>query len=494
MAQTRWSVEQLFAGITPVAEPLASQAVSGLAVDSRTVQRGDLFFALSGSQLEGHHYAEQALQRGAVAAIAEEHVAVGDLQIGVRDVRSALGTVASRFYGDPSTALKIAAVTGTDGKSSVAWLIASALEQLQGGAALLGTVENRMLDGASLGASTHTTPPPLELQQLLQQIVQRGGNSVAMEASSHGIEQQRLAGTVVDTAVLTQVGRDHLDYHGTEAAYRAAKRELFYRPGLESIVLNLDDGLGAAIAAAAPAGVAVTSYSLRQSKATLFAEVMMQDRTGLQLQVHYKSERTRLHSPLFGRFNASNLLAALGVLLSWGYPLTQAAAALEKVPPLQGRMEPFGKTSEQGLLLVDYAHTAGALEAALQAAREHLADGSGKLWVIFGCGGDRDRGKRPQMGAVAERLADNVVVTSDNPRSESPQAITDQILQGMALPQQVQVVESREAAIVQSYRQSGAEDVLLIAGKGHEQYQQIGQQRLPFSDRALAQQLVAGER
>jgi UDP-N-acetylmuramoyl-L-alanyl-D-glutamate--2,6-diaminopimelate ligase len=499
-----WSVATLMVGISPVPQPLAASVVSGLAVDSRCAGPGELFFALSGSHAERSRHIDEALQRGAIAAVVEataQEVAAegGSRRIVVDNLPVVLGQVASRYHHDPSASLKIAAVTGTDGKSSVAWLIASAMEQLQGGAAVLGTVENRMMDGAPLGTVTHTTPPPLALQPLLQQIVARGGKMVALEASSHGIEQQRLAATRINTAVLTQVGRDHLDYHGSEAAYRAAKRQLFYRPELESIVVNLDDQLGAEVAAAPPAAVTVIDYSLQQQRATLFAEVVAQERSGLQLQVHYRGEVEPLHSPLFGQFNASNLLAALGVLLLWGYPIRRAIEALQGVAPPQGRMEPFlsprtgAPQAGHGLPLVDYAHTPGALQAALQAARQHLASGRGQLWVVFGCGGDRDRGKRPQMGAVAERLADRVVVTSDNPRSEPAQAIIDEILQGMEQPQQALVVVSREEAIVQSYCRSGADDVLLIAGKGHEQYQQIGERRLPFSDREVVRRLVSGE-
>ncbi len=492
MSGPQWNLEGLFAGISEVPQALCDTVVEALSVDSRTVTPGTLFFAMPGHRAHGREYVDHALQQGAVAVVVEHgEQSSRSWEIPVQDLQTVLGRVADRYYGAPSSDLNIAAVTGTDGKSTVAWLTASALEILEGGAALLGTVENRMMAGEPLGASTHTTPPPLELQPLLRRIVDLGGRSVTLEASSHGIEQQRLSGTAMDVAVLTQLGRDHLDYHGTEAAYRAAKKKLFYREGLRSIVVNLDDELGREIVATPPDTVEVVGYSLQQPAAPLYGQLQRQDRSGLQLGVTCQGERQTLHSPLMGYFNASNLLASLGVLLARGFPLAQAVAALASVQPLQGRMEPFmAKQGDHGMLVIDYAHTPGALMAALKAVREHLHQEGGKVWLVFGCGGERDRGKRAQMGAVAEQFADEVVVTSDNPRSEPALQIIDEILQGMRTPHKAQVVEVREQAIVQSYCNSRDGDVVLVAGKGHESWQQIGTERIPFSDRKIARQLI----
>ncbi len=491
MVVSDWTMDTLFNGIALVKEPLRRLPVKGIAVDSRCVNPGDLFFALAGITEHGEHYIDQALERGAVAVVVEMECPTAASCQPVQQISQVLGEVADRFFGTPSAQLSIAAVTGTDGKSTVAYLIASALEQLEGGAALLGTVENRMVDGEKLNNSTHTTPPPVELNRLLSEVVSREGKSVAMEASSHGIEQQRLSGTRIRSAVLTQLGRDHIDYHGSEEAYREAKRKLFYREELESIIINLDDSLGQEISLSPPPGVEVVGYSLQQRDAALYGELVGQDSSGLQLLIHYHGEQQLLHSPLFGQFNASNLLAAAGALLSWGHSLKQIAEVLAQLQPLQGRMESFHGVGEHGLPIVDYAHTPGALEAALQAVRQHLNIAEGSVWVVFGCGGERDRGKRSQMGAVAERLADHVVVTSDNPRGEDPMAIIEEILQGMQNREEVIVIGDRVEAIAESYHRSGSEDVVLIAGKGHEEYQQIGVEKIPFSDRKIIAQLVA---
>ena len=496
MAETdSWPLGELLEGMVTVPERLMQIPVSGLAVDSRQVKAGDLFFALSGSVEHGACYIRQALERGAVAVLYETGVELTEnLGIAVEGLRGHLGRIASRFHHHPSSHLDVVAVTGTDGKSSVVWLIASALERLHGGAALLGTVENRMVSGAALSQPvTHTTPPPVQLQTLLAEVVAAGGHSVAMEASSHGIEQQRLSGIALRSAVLTQLGRDHLDYHGSMAAYRAAKRALFDHPGLASIVVNLDDELGQQIAQHSSVEQ-VVGYSLTERSASLYGEIIRQDSEGMLLSVQTQRQQVTIHPALFGQFNASNLLAVIGLLLSWGYPLEKVATVVETLSPPQGRMETFRDQRQQrATLMVDYAHTSGALEAALRAVRQHLTEAQGALWVVFGCGGERDRGKRPEMGAVAERLADHIVLTNDNPRGEDPAAIIAEIRQGAADPQSFTVIEAREAAIEYAYRKAAAGDVILVAGKGHEQWQQIGEERIPYSDRKVAARLVSEE-
>ncbi len=494
MSEVRhWTLGSLLDGIIVVPQSMRSVSLKGLVDDSRKVEPGDLFVALAGSRQHGAHYIDEAIERGAAAILSEERRSLeggkGENILVVEGVRHHLGAIASRYYGNPSRHLNIAAVTGTDGKSTVAWLVASALEQLEGNSAVVGTVENRMMSGRQLqGDVTHTTPPPIELQRLLHEVRGNQGQSVAMEASSHGIDQQRLNGCRIRSAILTQLGRDHLDYHGSLEAYKESKRKLFYRPELESVVLNLDDALGREISREPPP-CRVIGYSMEEGSAPLHGEIVQQTRAGMVLRLHYEGEQAELHTALLGRFNGYNLLAVLGLLLSWGISLRSATAVLAACRPLPGRMEPFYPDRGEGsLVVVDYAHTGGALQAALEAARQHLQQG--RLWVVFGCGGERDRGKRPEMGSVAERSADRLVVTSDNPRGERPADIIDEILAGITSKQSVDVIENRANAIHFAFQHAESADLILVAGKGHEQWQEIAGAKHPFSDRKVAEALI----
>ncbi len=483
-----WRLGQLLQGMATVPQPLQQISIESLADDSRRVRPGALFVALSSDHDQARCHIDQARQRGGTVVVCEPDIVRADPDVVVMaGLRHRWGQLVSRFYQEPSAALDLIAVTGTDGKSTVAWLVASALEWLEGGAAVLGTVENRMMAGGRLfGVPTHTTPPPLQLQQLLAEVQARSGRTVVLEASSHGIDQQRLSGCRLRTAVLTQLGRYYLDYHGTLEAYRAAKRALFQHPGLESAVVNLDDDLGRELLRRAPPLARVIDYSLQDTAAGLYAELHSQHPGGMALALRYGEERAILQSPLLGRFNGYNLLAAAGVLLLRGHALQQVADVLGRCSAPPGRMEQFrDRAASLPHIVVDYAHTAGALEAALQALRAHLPSRSGKLWVVFGCGGERDRGKRSQMGAVAERGAERVVITSDNPRAESSKRILAEILAGMRAPEAATVIEERREAIYYACGEAAAEDVVLIAGKGHEQWQEVDGKFQPFCDRAL---------
>lgn len=486
----------LLKGVAVLPASLENCEVSGLAVDSQKVNPGDLFFALKGHSVDGVDYLQDALDRGAAALLwdSDRDVLLGQ-GVPVDQLAEQVGVIASRFYGAPSEVLRIAAVTGTDGKSSVTHFIASAMEQIEpGSAAIVGTLGAHLVREEVIGAEGgHTTPPPVDLQRILSQLREEGAETVALEASSHGIDQHRLAGCAIDTAVLTQAGRDHLDYHGTVDAYHEAKRTLFHHPGLKAAVVNLDDTLGQQIAAHSPEEVRMIRYStVAGCGADLLGEVLVQDREGMEIQLCYQQEFRQIRTPLYGRFNLSNLLAALGTLISWQVPFAEAVDALRAVEAIPGRMERF--SGDQGAtLLVDYAHTPGALEAALQAVRQHLqGGGGGALWVVFGCGGDRDQGKRSEMGRIAERDSDHVILTNDNPRNEAPSDILSQILQGMNDPDAVTVIEDRERAIHYAWQQAAVGDVVLIAGKGHEQSQWIGAECLPLSDREIAAALVQG--
>ena len=495
MGNRKWTLGALLEGIVTVPQPLDRQTVEGITTDSRTVKAGSRFVALDGGTVNGVDYAQQAIDQGAIAVLWEQGSLQSDCAIQLSSLKRQLGEIASRFYGDPSRQLRVAAVTGTDGKSSVAHFLSAAMERLEGGAALFGTLGNRMVGGVEFDTElSHTTPPVIELHKLLAEVVKQSGKSVALEASSHGIEQQRLSAVSIDTAILTQIGRDHLDYHGSLEHYRATKKKLFYRPELQSIVVNLDDTLGTELYVDPRSGIEVLGYSLSgDERAELMGEVVEQNREGLVLNIRFREEQGEIHSPLYGRFNGSNLLAVVATLLSWGYSLNHICHLLGQVQAVDGRMETFRDSSGcKPLLMVDYAHTAGALESALSAVREHLqnVEPSSRLWVLFGCGGERDQGKRAAMGRVAEQLADQVVLTNDNPRRELAAQILQQILKGVKEPKEVTVIEDREAAIHHCYQQAAAEDVILIAGKGHEQFQWIGEEKIALSDRMIARSLV----
>ena len=489
-----WSLGEILDGITVVPQDLSEITVMGLSVDSRTLCHGDLFIALAGSGLDGVDYIDQAVERGAVAILFDSGTITHHVGIQVANLRQVLGQIASRFYGNPSHKLKVVAVTGTDGKSSVTHFIAAAMERFEGGAAVIGTLGGRLMErGRDTIATGHTTPPPIELQRLFSGFVESGVKSVAIEASSHGIEQFRLSGSEITSAVLTQVGRDHLDYHGSVAAYRKIKKSLFYYPGLSSVVVNLDDELGREIYLDPTRTAECIGYGSESGniKPDVYGAVIIQDRNGMVLEIEYHGEKKVLGSNLYGRFNASNLLATLALLISWKVPFSEAVEILEKTEPVSGRMEPFVGDG-YATMIIDYAHTPGALAAALTATREHLQDvsGVGRLWVLFGCGGDRDSGKRPEMGRIAEQYADVVVLTDDNPRGESAVDITRQILAGMQQAERAAVIHDREEAIRHCFSESNQNDIVLIAGKGHEEWQLVGERKIPFSDRLLAASLM----
>lgn len=489
-------LSQLLQGLTAVS-PAQDVRIAGLALDSRQVRPGYLFFAVAGTQAHGVDFIADALAAGAAAIIWEPAGAVSaPVQpqqasnipiIAVPDLGQQMSAIADRFYGQPSARLFVVGVTGTDGKTSCTHFIAQALHTPQASCGLIGTLGYGFY--GALRAGLHTTPDALTLQQEMAALAEGGAQAVAMEVSSHGLDQGRAAGIAIDVAVLTNLSRDHLDYHGSEAAYALAKRRLFTQPGLAAAVLNLDDKFGQALATELPAALPVIGYSLNAEMQGLIArpntrwvtagtlETSMQ---GMHLGIHSSWGDGELHTRLLGRFNASNLLASLAVLLVRGIALEDALLRLAQVQTVPGRMETFGGDAHQPLVVVDYAHTPRALEQVLIALREHC---SGHLWCVFGAGGDRDAGKRPLMGEVAERLADHVVLTDDNPRHEDATEIVMDILAGMVKPDAIYVERNRGQALAQALSCSGPGDIVLVAGKGHENYQQIGSRRIPYSDR-----------
>jgi UDP-N-acetylmuramoyl-L-alanyl-D-glutamate--2,6-diaminopimelate ligase len=479
--------------------------ISGLALDSRHVESGDLFLAVAGHRVHGIEFADAALAAGAAAIVWEPTPALdavppvlrdaGIPLFAVADLGQHLGPIANRFYGYPSHAMSVVGITGTDGKTSCSHYIAQALSQRGPVCGLIGTLGYGLYGALRQGA--HTTPDALAVHEELAALRARGAICAVMEVSSHALAQGRVNGVAFDVAVLTNLSRDHLDYHGDVAAYGDSKRKLFLMPGIRRVVLNADDAFGRALIEALPSELAITGYAqdpaaleplCRAGADWLCAAEVSADADGLGMRILSNGGEGKLHVGLLGRFNVSNLLASLAVILSQGVPFDEALGLLRDTCTVPGRMEPFGGGSAQALVVVDYAHTPRALEQVLSALREHA---QGQLWCVFGAGGERDRGKRPMMGEVAERLADHVVVTDDNPRHEDASRIIMDILQGMQDPDRAAVVRDRGQAIATALANSRAGDVVLVAGKGHETYQQFGDLRRPYSDRQQVQALLA---
>lgn len=479
----------------PLHELLAGEAslpagfdprIGGLSANSRELHAGDAFIALAGASTHGLKYASQA-RAANVAAVLFETPAPADVElpenaIGVPGLRSKLGRLADRFYDAPSQAMSLTGVTGTNGKTSTVQLIAQALSLDGHRVGTIGTL------GAGLYgnhvAGERTTPDVIAVHRLLAQMAGQGASHVAMEVSSHALEQGRVDQVAFRVAVFTNLTRDHLDYHGSMELYGRAKAALFQWPTLQAVVINLDDPFGAVLLDRVAAGVRRIGVSSRgAADATVRAEASMLTPQGLAFVLAEADERFDIQSPLLGRFNIDNLLAVAGSLRALGWTLQHVAATLPRLSPVDGRMSRAGGERGRPLVVVDYAHTPDALEQALSSLREHAP---GRLTCIFGCGGDRDRGKRPQMAAVAERGADAVVVTDDNPRSEDGNAIVADIMAGFTDRSRVVVERDRSLAIARAIADANGNDILLIAGKGHEASQEIAGVKHPFDDLAVA--------
>lgn len=461
-----------------------------ITLDSRTVRPGDLFLAVPGALSDGRQHIADAIQRGAAAVAFESIDAPVLLEAGacvfvpVRGLRVQLSATAGRFYGEPGRSLDLIAVTGTNGKTSVTQLLAQALDVLGERCGLIGTLGNGFY--GELHDARHTTPDPLAVQAELAQLRQAGAKAVAMEVSSHGLDQGRVEALDFDIAVFTNLSRDHLDYHGDMAAYAEAKARLFAWPGLYARVINLDDSVGRELAHR-PAPSRLITYSLEDKSASLFCTDVQFSEKGIRARLITAQGDGLLRSSLLGRFNLCNVLAVVGALLGLGHPLDEILRVLPQLEGPIGRMQRLGG-GQQPLVVVDYAHTPDALENVLQALRPHV---QGRLWCVFGCGGDRDRGKRPLMAAMAERLADGVCVTDDNPRTETADSIRADIFTGFTQPEAVQHIPDRATAISTLIRQASAQDVVLLAGKGHEDYQEINGVRYAFSDSEQAAAALA---
>ncbi|MDG4554036.1 MAG: UDP-N-acetylmuramoyl-L-alanyl-D-glutamate--2,6-diaminopimelate ligase [Candidatus Competibacter sp.] len=487
----------LLRDFTEVPAGLADRPIAGLASDSRAVRPGDLFFALRGEQRHGLEFGESVRAAGALAAVWEPPyegppTVAGEVTLpllAVPELRQRMGPIASRFHGAPSRRLRVIGVTGTDGKTSCVHFIAQALSDAgHGPCGILGTLG--VGEYGRTEPSPHTTPDPLAVQGWLARLVTAGRRHAAMEVSSHALDQGRVNGVEFAVAALTHLTRDHLDYHGTPEAYAAAKRRLFceHRPG--RAVLNLDDAFGRAIAAESRGRTEVIVYGLGARPCPdrfVWGDELELTPAGLRLRIRSSWGDGELRAGVLGRFNASNLLLALAVLLALDLPLAEVLERLARTATVPGRMERLTGPNRP-LAVIDYAHTPHALEQALRALREH---GGGRLWCVFGCGGDRDAGKRPLMGAVAERWADRVTITDDNPRGEDPQRIVRDIRAGMRRPEAAPVIHDRRTAIAETLAQAAPGDIVLIAGKGHEDVQIVGAEKRPFSDRDAARECLS---
>ena len=487
-------LSELAAGLVPVP---AAVMVSDVTLDSRAATPGALFLGLRGRTHHGLEFAAEAVARGARAVLYEPGPQVraapalgADVFVAaVPALSERAGLIADRFFGSPSQQLTVAGITGTNGKTTCAWLLAQALNHCGRPAGYIGTLGMGM--PPALAPTPHTTADAVTVQRQLAALRGQGAVCVGMEVSSHALDQSRVSGVRFNTAAFTNLTRDHLDYHGTMDAYGRAKAQLFAWPGLAHRIVNIDDAFGADLAAReSQVPLIVTTRAAAAPRGAQFvrASAVTPDPGGLFIEVESSFGRADLPMRLMGEFNVDNALTVLAVLLAWGIPLVEAAPALSRCRAASGRMEMFGGRGRTPLAIVDYAHSPDALAKALRAARLHCR---GQLRVVFGCGGDRDAGKRPLMGQVAAELADDIILTDDNPRTEDPARIVAGIVAGIAHRAPLLIEHDRARAIRLALQRSVLDDVVLIAGKGHEDYQIQGTTRRSFRDQAVVAEELA---
>lgn len=471
-------------------DQIPAGTVRSCTMNTQTIQPGDVFLACRG----GSRYLRQACEQGASLVLCDDSVAVQQQSdprvLYFPDLSQHLMTLLHRLNGDPSLSLELLGITGTNGKSSCSQYWAQALDYLGQRCGIVGTLGHGFFNQLQEGHLT--TPDPVSLQAQLHELAQQNAKAVAMEVSSHALDQHRVTGLSFKIALFTHLTRDHLDYHGTMEAYAAAKKKLFQMPSLEAMVLNVDDAYGRqwseefenqavslwVYAQHTRPRVAVSGY--------VYVTKVQPSSSGMKLSLETSQGNTECTIALMGQFNAMNVAGVVAGLMAQGYTLPEIKKAIEVLRPVPGRMQTVSRQVDQPWVVVDYAHTPDALEQALKALREHV---SGRVWVVFGCGGDRDIGKRPLMGAVAEQYADEIILTNDNPRSELPERIVDAILSGIQHAKPRVILDRREAIAAAV---SGAEpgDGILVAGKGHERYQKIGTTTLEFDDAAEVKQAL----
>ncbi len=474
-------LEELLDGITVVE---ADMDVTGITLDSRQVESGDAFIALAGSKYHGLKFAGQAVRQGAVAVIYEKVAESAELLkgliganlIGVDDLSRVAGDIAARFYRHPSRKLDVLGITGTNGKTSCSQFLAQALDEC----GVLGTLG--WGDPDHLHECLNTTPDALSNQKILAEFIKQRKKAAAIGVSSHGLDQGRVNGIEFTGAVVTHISRDHLDYHESMEAYVQAKLELMNKPGLKFAVVNLDDDYCQRFIDAVPQGVDKWGFSKagRGSENTEVIKAVDVKHTaeGTEFETLWRDQRVVIKTPLFGEFNVENVLAVFATLIAMKTPVKEAAKKLSHLKPIPGRMERYISAGDSPVVFVDYAHTPDAINKVLSGLRKHCRN---SLWVIFGCGGERDSGKRAEMGRIAAKLADQVVLTNDNPRGENPKQIIEDIMSGCNTAG-IEINQDRDAAIRSVIQRASKDDMVLVAGKGHENYQEINGDKIPFSD------------
>ena len=479
----------LLAGLATVASR-NERGIRGLSLDSRRVSADDLFIAVPGEDSDGRDYIQQAVENGAAAVAREKFRGGGESReygvpsFEVAGLKKHIGVIADRFYGHPSADMRLIGITGTNGKTTCAYLLAQALERLGQRCALLSTIGTGFI--GELTPSPLTTADAIATHHILDSLRAKKADAVCVEVSSHGLEQGRVNRVAFDVALLTNLSRDHLDYHRSMERYARAKRRLFRFEGLHSAVVNVDDAFGRRMmrehAAEMCLGYGISGGDLRPHNLQL-------NENGITFQAQYRGQSATVRSPLIGALNVPNLLAVIATLIACGHDLERIATLVGQCSPPPGRMELLRKRHSTPAVVVDYAHTPDALQRALTSLSELCR---GRLWLVFGCGGDRDRGKRPQMGKVAGRLADRVIVTDDNPRTENPAHIAAQIIHGMvgSMKDKAEVIHDRRRAIETAIAAATAEDIVLVAGKGHEVTQTIGGRVRAFNDREVVVSLL----
>ena len=486
-----------------VLEASVDRNISGLSQDSRSIQKGDLFIACRGRTFDAAEFIDAAIAAGAEAVVWEPDVESEFIQhkihitpdnhhiplIAVPGLSFRVGVIADRFYGHPSRQMYVIGITGTNGKTSCSQFLGHLLSQ-DAPCGIIGTLGNGLY--GKLDHTSHTTPDAVRCHALMAEMLAQGAQTAVMEVSSHALDQGRVIGIDFNSAIFTNLTHEHLDYHGNMENYASAKRKLFQLDSLDKVVINHDDSFGRQLIKDVSAHRPVLSYGMEQDNGCpdVFADELQLNTYGLSMQLHTAWGNGLLQAPVLGRFNASNLLAVVAALLVRNMPLDEILQRISAISPVAGRMQTL-QHDKTPLVVIDYAHTPDALEHVLNACREHT---EGKLICVFGCGGNRDRVKRPMMGEIAERLADRVVLTNDNPRHEAPDEIIDEILKGMRAPDLANVIEDRASAIRQAIEMATPGDIVLVAGKGHETYQQIGDTRMPFSDVQVAGLILQEQR
>lgn len=485
------SLKQLLSGITDLPKELSVEfdvKISGVQLDSRLVRPGDLFFACFGDHHDARDYIDFAIARGAVAVLAhaggiwhDVQMRQGVIVIAIDNLQAKTSEIASRFFDDPSAAMGMIGVTGTNGKTSCTQFIAQTLAGMDRRCGVIGTIGCGLY--GDMRETTHTTPDPVFIQSTLAQMRLQGADTVAMEVSSQGLHQNRVNGVQFDVAVFTNLTRDHLDYHGSMEAYADTKRKLFMFDGLVSAVVNMDDPFAAKILNSLASDVKIYTFSVSNQRADVYALELDLNRTGYKAKVRTPFGDGDITGCLLGRFNFSNVMAVIATLIANESPrgdfhLGALLAQISRLQPVNGRMQIVGENADI-TVVVDYAHTPDALRSALVALREHF---TGNIWCVFGCGGNRDQGKRPLMAEAAERYANHVIVTDDNPRTECADDIVKQIVLGIEDPSRIVIERDRAKAIALAINGASPGDVVLIAGKGHETYQDINGNKMAFSD------------